>query len=76
MSILLNEIFKLLTHAGAKDVTIFRLGSSGGLGIKPGTVVVTTEAVNGEIKPVYEQVGSHINHQICSFCLMSTENYH
>ncbi|KAF6039219.1 UPP1 [Bugula neritina] len=55
MSILLNEIFKLLTHAGAKDVTIFRLGSSGGLGIKPGTVVVTTEAVNGEIKPVYEQ---------------------
>ena len=31
-SILLHELFKLLHYAGAKDVTLFRMGTSGGLG--------------------------------------------
>lgn len=56
MSILLNEIFKLLHHAGATDVTFFRIGTSGGLGLEPGSVVVTTQPLNGEMKPVFEQV--------------------
>ena len=56
MSVLLHEMFKLLSHAGAKDVTIFRLGTSGGLGLDPGSVVVTSEAVNGLLKPEYEEV--------------------
>jgi len=56
MAILLHEMFKLLTHAKCTDVSIFRLGTSGGLGLEPGTVVVTTEAVNPEAKPVFEQV--------------------
>lgn len=56
MSILLMELFKMLTHAGATDVTFFRLGTSGGLGLDPGSVVITSEALNGELKPNYEQV--------------------
>jgi len=44
-----------LTHAGATDVTFFRLGTSGGLGLDPGSVVITSEALNGELKPNYEQ---------------------
>ena len=56
MSVLLMELFKMLTHAGATDVTFFRLGTCGGLGLEPGTVVITTEALNGELKPNYEQV--------------------
>lgn len=56
MSILLHEIFKLLHHAGASDVQIFRLGTSGGLGVAPGTLIVTSQAVNPEGRPVFEQV--------------------
>eukprot|EP00040_Diaphanoeca_grandis_P039571 m.259450 g.259450 ORF g.259450 m.259450 type:complete len:342 (-) comp38076_c0_seq1:71-1096(-) len=52
-SILLHEVTKLLHYAGAEDVAYFRLGSSGGIGVPPGTVVLTTEAVDGEIKPRY-----------------------
>ena len=31
-SILLHEVLKLLHYAGAKDVVLFRMGTSGGLG--------------------------------------------
>ena len=43
MSILLHEVAKLLDYAGAVDPVFIRLGTSGGLGVKPGTVVVTNE---------------------------------
>ena len=33
ISILLNEIMKLLLHAQCKDVTFFRVGTCGGLGL-------------------------------------------
>ena len=56
MSILLHEMFKLLSHAGAENVTLFRVGTSGGLDLPPGTVVVTTEAVNGLLQPAFEEV--------------------
>lgn len=32
LSILLHELFKLIHYAGCKDVTFFRLGTSGGIG--------------------------------------------
>ena len=48
---MLHETIKLLYYAKATDVTIFRLGTSGGLGLQPGTVVLTTEAVNGLLQP-------------------------
>ncbi len=51
ISILLNEIYKLLIYAGAKDFAFLRVGTCGGIGIAPGTVVVTTEAINGALKP-------------------------
>lgn len=56
MSILVHEVFKLLCHAEASDVQIVRLGTSGGLGVEPGTVIVASEAVNPEGRPVLEQV--------------------
>lgn len=56
MSVLMHEVFKLLHHAGATDVKMFRLGTSGGLGVEPGTVVVSNGAVNPEGKEIFEQV--------------------
>ncbi|PVD35730.1 hypothetical protein C0Q70_02693 [Pomacea canaliculata] len=48
------RIFKLLHHAECSDVTFFRLGTSGGLGLKPGTVIITEEAVDGLLRPYME----------------------
>ena len=48
LSVVLHEIFKLLDHAGAarEEVHVIRLGTSGGLGVEPGTVVVTNTCVD------------------------------
>nr|VZI19186.1 unnamed protein product [Spirometra erinaceieuropaei] len=46
ISILLHEMAKLLWHAGCKDVAFIRLGTCGGLGLEPGSVVVTTDCVD------------------------------
>ena len=51
MSILLHEVTKLLHYAGAKGVTYFRMGTSGGLGIDPCSVVLSTEGLNGLMEP-------------------------
>merc|ERR1712137_17420 len=56
MSILLHEMTKLLYHARAKNVSFMRIGTSGGVGVAPGTIVVTTEGVNGKLEPYYEQI--------------------
>lgn len=53
ISILLHEVTKLLSYAEATDVMYFRLGSSGGIGVPPGTVVLTTEAMDGQVKPQF-----------------------
>ena len=53
MSILLHEVAKLLDYAGADDPVFIRLGTSGGLGVKPGTVVVTNEGMNGMLGSDY-----------------------
>eukprot|EP00729_Bicosta_minor_P011435 gene11435-29495_t len=53
ISILLHEVTKMLEYAEATDVTYFRLGSSGGIGVEPGSVVVTNGGLNGELKPYY-----------------------
>jgi len=41
LSILLHEVAKLLYYAGAVDPVFIRAGSSGGVGVDPGTVVIT-----------------------------------
>lgn len=45
-SILLHEITKLLSHSGVKNVEYFRLGTSGGIGVEPGTIVLTQNGVD------------------------------
>ncbi|KAM6397486.1 uridine phosphorylase 2 isoform 3-T3 [Pluvialis apricaria] len=56
ISIMLHELIKLLHHAKCRDVTIIRIGTSGGLGIKAGSVVITDMAVDSSFKPRFEQV--------------------
>lgn len=56
LSILMHEILKLLNHAGCDpgEVMFFRLGTSGGLGLEPGTVVISEAAVDGILRPYME----------------------
>ncbi|KAI1290152.1 Uridine phosphorylase 1 [Halotydeus destructor] len=56
LSILLHELFKLIHYAKCKDVTFLRLGTSGGLGVEPGSLVVTSTACDGLLRPYYEQM--------------------
>ncbi|KAJ8307511.1 hypothetical protein KUTeg_015595 [Tegillarca granosa] len=58
LSILIHEILKLLHHAkcNVEDVVFFRLGTSGGLGLEPGTVVISEEAVDGILRSYMEVV--------------------
>ncbi|CAI5445519.1 unnamed protein product [Caenorhabditis angaria] len=56
LSIMLIEALKLMHHAKAENVTFIRLGTSGGVGVEPGTVVVTTEAMNAELSDKHIQV--------------------
>ncbi|XP_053115778.1 uridine phosphorylase 2 isoform X4 [Hemicordylus capensis] len=56
ISIMLHELIKLLHHAKCCDVTIIRIGTSGGLGVEPGSVVITDTAVDSFFKPQFEQV--------------------
>jgi uridine phosphorylase len=53
LSILLHETTKLLHYAGAKDVMFIRVGTSGGIGIEGGTVLLTTAALNGELDELF-----------------------
>lgn len=56
LSVVLNEVVKLIHYAGCKDVTFFRVGTCGGLGVRPGTLVITEEAVDGLFRPEYRQL--------------------
>lgn len=56
LMVIMHEILKLLHYSGAQDVKFFRIGTSGGLGLEPGTVVITRRAVNALLEPVSEQV--------------------
>ena len=54
IGIILHELAKLLTEAGVIDrVTFIRVGTSGGLGVTPGTVVVSSSTVNGAMEPTF-----------------------
>lgn len=55
-SILLHEMTKMLAAAGAQDVIYIRIGTSGGVGVSGGTVVVTKRPLNGYLEPNYELV--------------------
>lgn len=53
-SVMLHEVIKLLYHAKCKDVVLIRSGTCGGIGVEPGTVVITRNSVNDHFKPVHE----------------------
>jgi uridine phosphorylase len=55
ISILLNEIAKLLNYADAEAVWI-RIGTSGGIDVPPGTIVITSESLNGALEPWQEKI--------------------
>jgi len=54
-SILLHEMLKLLTFCGCKDPALIRLGTSGGIGVEPGTTIITDCAYNGLLQPFFNQ---------------------
>ncbi|KAM9630246.1 LOW QUALITY PROTEIN: uridine phosphorylase 2 [Morphnus guianensis] len=57
ISIMLQEeLIKLLHHAKCRDVTIICIGTSGGLGIEAGSVVITDMAVDSSFQPQFELV--------------------
>lgn len=64
---MLVETIKLLHYANAKNVTFIRLGTSGGLGVPPGTVVISNGAVNGEVQEFHIQYirGKKVNFMHC-----------
>lgn len=54
--IMLHEITKVLYYAGATDFQYIRIGTCGGIGIDPGTVVLTEEALNAKLEAKDEVV--------------------
>ncbi|ETN72561.1 putative uridine phosphorylase [Necator americanus] len=64
LSIMLVEILKLMYHAKAKDVKFIRMGTSGGIGVEPGTIIVSTNAINAELSEKYVQwiAGRRVGH--------------
>ena len=55
-SIVLHEVIKLMNHAGVKDPVFFRIGTSGGIGLEPGTVVITEQVYDPQLRPSIETV--------------------
>ncbi|XP_059150239.1 uridine phosphorylase 1-like isoform X1 [Physella acuta] len=53
LSVMLHEVFKLLHKAKCHDVTLIRIGTCGGIGVKAGTVIVSTAALSAGLEPVY-----------------------
>lgn len=54
LSVVLNEIMKLMHHAGAENPVFLRLGTCGGLGLPPGSLVITSVSVDGMLRPYQE----------------------
>ncbi|XP_017868958.1 PREDICTED: uridine phosphorylase 1 [Drosophila arizonae] len=53
-SVVLHELLKLVRYAKCKDVVFLRIGTCGGVGVEPGTVIVTEKAYNGCLENVHE----------------------
>lgn len=50
MGIILQEITKVLHYAECESVQYMRVGTSGGVGVEPGTVVISTGTLNDELQ--------------------------
>lgn len=86
VGILLHETIKLMFHAKVVDPVFFRIGTSGGIGMEGGTVIISDEAVDGTLQPHLELVRgamrefaknyllthrSEFNFIMCIMCLCS-----
>ncbi|CAK5062826.1 unnamed protein product [Meloidogyne enterolobii] len=61
LSIILDEILQMLLCAGATNFEMFRLGTSGGIGVQPGTVIVSNGAINTALEPYrYQWIGGEL----------------
>ncbi|XP_030376265.1 uridine phosphorylase 1-like [Scaptodrosophila lebanonensis] len=56
VSAVMNEVIKLVYHANIQDPIFFRIGASGGLNVKPGTVVISEQALDGQLRSAHEVV--------------------
>ncbi|XP_017038454.1 uridine phosphorylase 1 [Drosophila kikkawai] len=54
ISILLHELIKIMYHAKCQDPVFIRLGTCGGIGVDPGTVIISSEAVDGRLDSFHE----------------------
>ncbi|EDW80813.2 uncharacterized protein Dwil_GK11364 [Drosophila willistoni] len=56
ISILLNELIKLMHHAHCNSMTFIRIGQSGGVGVRPGTVIVSEQVFDAQLRNSHEVV--------------------
>lgn len=83
ISVVLHEIMKLMHHAGAEDPVFLRLGTSGGLGLSPGSLVITSVSVDGMLRPYQELVvlgqkvyrPSTLDEELCLELKIAAEKY-
>lgn len=54
LAILLHEVTKLLLHAGATNFVYIRIGTSGGLGVPGGSVVVSRRGLSPALEPFHK----------------------
>lgn len=65
LSIMVHEILKLLQYARAKKpITMIRIGTCGGIGIEPGTTIISENVFNGLFQSHLEQyvLGRPVRH--------------
>jgi uridine phosphorylase len=55
ISILLNEVAKLLKYAQA-DAYWIRMGTCGGLDVAPGGLIISSESLNGALEPYHQTI--------------------
>ena len=55
ISILLNELAKLLKYANADAIWI-RMGTCGGIDVAPGTLCISSMSLNGALEPYHQTI--------------------
>ncbi|XP_063679193.1 uridine phosphorylase 1-like [Bolinopsis microptera] len=56
ITILLHELFKLVHYSNATNVMFIRVGTSAGIGVEPGTIVISENALNASLRKEHRQV--------------------
>ncbi|XP_058974799.1 uridine phosphorylase 1 [Musca domestica] len=52
--ILMHEMIKLMHHAKCQDPIFIRIGTCGGIGVEGGTVIITENALDGQLRNSHE----------------------